>query len=102
MCCDFKQAGLLSLLLGLVMSIVVSSIMIHNKPSKPVAWTNEYVDSGIRTHPSQVKYDWTIQPFTSITVIDADYSCPEDFPDEVIYNLWPGTRMMCDCIERDF
>ena len=23
--------------------------------------------------------------------------CPNDFPDEVVYKIWPGTRPYCDC-----
>ena len=46
--------------------------------------------------------DWLSVPFTDITVVDSDRACPKDYPDNVVYEVWPGTRRMCDCIERSF
>jgi hypothetical protein len=27
-------------------------------------------------------------------------ACPKDFPDDVVYKVWPGTRPYCDCTKR--
>lgn len=34
-------------------------------------------------------------------VVTTDYKCPATHPDEVLYDLWPGATIVCDCIERD-
>ena len=26
--------------------------------------------------------------------------CPKEFPDEVVYKIWPGTRPFCDCTKN--
>ena len=88
-------------LLQWLMTIVISSMLIAYRKRLPDAWTLD-LDSEIKTSPSQVRYNWLTKPFTDITVVDADDNCPASFPDEVIYNVWPGTRMMCDCIDRSF
>ena len=28
-------------------------------------------------------------------------SCPETHPEELFYEIWPGTRGLCDCLERE-
>ena len=48
---------------------------------------------------------WGTEPFTDIIVVDVNETkmtdCPETHPDELIYEVWPGTRQMCDCLEND-
>ena len=55
---------------------------------------------------------WNTEPFIDVLVIHTGtYSqnydtlvntdCPSTHPDEVFYEVWPGTRQMCDCLERD-
>lgn len=43
--------------------------------------------------------DWSLAPFVGVKVVSAELPCPEDFPDDVIYDIWPGTRQRCDCLE---
>ena len=38
-------------------------------------------------------------PFTDIIV--QQESCSGDYPDEVIYDVWLGTILACDCISED-
>lgn len=48
---------------------------------------------------------WGTEPFTDIIVVDVNETqmtdCPKTHPEELIYEVWPGTRQMCDCLERD-
>ena len=50
---------------------------------------------------------WGTEPFTDVVVVDIgannllDTECPVTHPDDVVYSIWPGTRHMCDCLERD-
>ena len=77
--------------------------MIAYRKRLPVQSTWSPEESGVSTAPGQVGLDWRRVPFTDITVVEGvDRPCPSDYPDEVIYDIWPGTRMMCDCIERSF
>ena len=51
---------------------------------------------------SQITEDWTTKPFVDIKIMKRDENdeipeCPNDFPDEVVYKIWPGTRPYCDC-----
>ena len=49
---------------------------------------------------------WNTNPFSDIVVVDIDSNnpdnteCPLTHPHDVIYSIWPGTRHMCDCLER--
>ena len=42
-------------------------------------------------------------PFVDVTVVDASENptgCPASHPEELIFEVWPGTTGMCDCLER--
>ena len=46
---------------------------------------------------------WKTEPFIDVIVMDSTLDtagCPADFPDEVVYDIWPGTMQMCDCMQR--
>lgn len=45
---------------------------------------------------------WTQVPFVDITVIDAlenPNGCPASHPEELIFEIWHGTRGVCDLLE---
>ena len=58
--------------------------------------------------PDSLIKSWTTEPFTDVIVIDiADPTvslesadCPDTHPHDVIYEIWPGSRHFCDCLER--
>lgn len=44
-----------------------------------------------------------MEPFIDVIVVDSSdlaNTCSEDYPDEVIYDVWLGTQHMCDCLKR--
>ena len=47
---------------------------------------------------------WKAEPFSDVVVLDlrsgSTYSCPETHPLDVVFDVWPGTRHVCDCLER--
>lgn len=46
---------------------------------------------------------WSQQPYVDVIVVDASENplgCPESHPEELIYEVWPGTKGVCDCLER--
>jgi len=55
--------------------------------------------------PVQARIDsWTSVPFVDVIVLDAaenPLGCPESHPDDLIFEVWPGTTGMCDCLESE-
>ena len=49
---------------------------------------------------SVLEKSWDVKPFVDVVLHDGN-SCPETHPDDLIYELWLGTRGLCDCLERD-
>ena len=73
--------------------IAVCSMMIHND-NKVVGLKADL------NYIYQVQEDWNTKPFVDM-VVTTDYKCPATHPDEVLYDLWLGATLLCDCIERD-
>ena len=48
-----------------------------------------------------LKQSWESYAFVDIIVQDSKDPCPSEYPDEVIYEIFPGTRQACDCLERE-
>ena len=48
-----------------------------------------------RTH--QVAQDWIKIPFTSLKVINGNETCPQEHPEEVIYQDFQGIQEHCTC-----
>ena len=47
---------------------------------------------------------WSQVPFVDVTVIDAAENptgCPASHPDELIFEIWPGTMGLCDYLENE-
>ena len=48
---------------------------------------------------------WQKEPFSDIIVVDQERGsfavCPSTHPNELLLNVWPGTRHICDCLERN-
>ena len=47
---------------------------------------------------------WSQVPFVDVTVIDAaenPQGCPASHPDELIFEVWPGTMGLCDGLEAE-
>ena len=40
-----------------------------------------------------------MKPFVDVILHDGRI-CPEEYPDDLIYEVWLGTRGLCDCLER--
>ena len=43
---------------------------------------------------------WQKVPFVDVYPT-LEQTCPPDFPDDTIYDIWPGTRGHCDCLQRE-
>lgn len=49
---------------------------------------------------SVLQQSWEVKPFVDVVVHDGNI-CPYDYPDDLIYEVWLGTRGLCSCLERD-
>ena len=58
------------------------------------------ITSNFSTTPLMLKKSFESYPFVDIIVQDGQDPCPPEFPDEVIYEIFPGTRLSCDCLEN--
>ena len=51
----------------------------------------------------ELNKSWNAVPFVEVLAVDSEIypeGCPETH-EELIYDIWPGTTMMCDCLERN-
>ena len=82
--------------LAIILFIVVTSLVIHHSVNQEPHKVQGYL--------TQVLEDWDTKPLTDLIVIPVDESfpmmptyCPTNYPDQVIYKVWPGTFPYCDC-----
>ena len=64
-----------------------------------------YMESETQTVQMLIK-SWQAKPFVEIVMIDVEdnqfeQSCPESHPEELMYEIWSGTRALCDCLEQE-
>ena len=43
---------------------------------------------------------WQSLPLVDIYVTSDSY-CPAEYPEDVVYEVWLGTRGFCECLQRD-
>ena len=46
---------------------------------------------------------WNQKPFVAMKAFDTreTSSCPAEYPEDVLYDIWLGTRKTCSCLERE-
>ena len=46
---------------------------------------------------------WNRKPFVALEAFDAEETttCPAEYPEDLLYDIWLGTRTTCDCLERE-
>ena len=49
---------------------------------------------------SRLMRSFNERPFVDVMVTDA-YNCPFEFPEDLVYDIWPGTTGHCDCLEQE-
>ena len=90
--------GLSYLAVIVILIIAASSWMINVNVSE--RWLDE-ITSNTLVPPRMLKKSWESYSFIDIIVQESREACPSEFPDEVIYEIFPGTRQACDCLERE-
>ena len=94
--------GIISLIAAWVMAIVIFSIMVaQNRSEEWRLSLVKFYGSGASTMTKVLARDWVLPPFVDIKVRHAEDTCPYTHPEDVMYEIWPGTRMRCDCLERE-
>ena len=69
-------------------------------------WTTELIQELDRLNAvgKELNKSWSAEPFVSVLALDSETyptGCPITH-EELIYDIWPGTTMMCDCPEEIF
>ena len=99
-CCCACFSMLMAVIVGIVSAIKLKSSgmeqtwMLQNVHLAE-AYQNQKID--------QLAPSWEKEPYVDIVVQDTSklmQGCPATHPEEVIYNVWPGTEQMCDCTHR--
>ena len=90
---------LIYLLITWVLGIFTGSWMCHivNTDSWKNALESSAIGESVTTQILQ--RSWSKNPFIDV-YLTTDNSCPKNYTDELIYDIWPGTRAMCDCLQR--
>ena len=80
------------------MIIGVSSWMININNSE--RWRDMYgsILEGDAANIAAAFNSWNSKPY--VDIVATSYSCPSGY-DEVLYDIWPGTRGHCDCLQRE-
>ena len=78
--------------------IAASSWMIYLKNGE--RWYGK-ITSNVSTTPLMLKKSWESYPLVDIIVQDAQDPCPSEFPEEVIYEIFPGSRESCEIRDDD-
>ena len=80
-----------------VLGITVGSIMVHIHNTGD--WKNSLEESitGESIASSILFKSWQKVPYVDVFPT-LERSCPLDFPDDLIYDIWPGSRGYCDCM----
>ena len=84
------------------LAIAASSMMIYQVNSGSWVTSITRLYSSQQTLPTLLLSSWAKQPFVGIKVLDAEEypTCPSDYPEDVVYDIWLGTRAVCDCLEN--
>ena len=89
-------------ILAFLTVIPLVSVMIYQ--SSHGNWTQDLIHELDRLNGvgKELNKSWSAEPFVSVLAIDSE-TYPSGCPithEELIYDIWPGTTMMCDCLER--
>ena len=86
-------------------AIAACSMMIYQVNSE--SWKNDIKSA----NPNNLRIsdilenNWKARPIVDVRAFRQDELletsvCPSDYPEDVMYDIWKGTRGMCDCLER--
>lgn len=82
------------ILVAFGLAIAASSMMIYQNNNE--TWNRAIRGVQVRQGqgPANLMRSWSAEPFMEIKAFDAEeyYTCPGDLPDEVVYDIWLGTR----------
>ena len=91
-------------ILAILTLIPLVSVMMYQRNN--VNWTTDLIQELDRLNAvgKELNKSWSAEPFVSVLALDSE-TYPEGCPithEELIYDIWPGTTMICDCPEETF
>ena len=63
-------------------------------------WRTLYSDAVIADSKriTTALHGFNVHPVVDVKLVDGN--CPEDYPDDLLYDIWLGIRAHCDCLQR--
>ena len=91
-------------ILAILTLIPLASVMMYQRNNGD--WTTELIQEldKVNAVGKELNKSWSAEPFVSVMALDSE-TYPEGCPithEELIYDIWPGTTMICDCPEETF
>ena len=84
----------------IILAIAASSWIVNLNNSE--RWVKQF--EGFTADPFKpVLKSWDAKPFVDVRLISTENGnfCPESHPEDIIHEVWLGTRGLCDCLERE-
>ena len=93
----FAACLIIYVLIAWALAITTGSWMVNI--INTASWSNVLEKSQIgESITTQIlEKSWSRNPFVEVYPT-TEVSCPANYSDELIYDIWPGTRAMCDCL----
>ena len=108
-CCDEKNLvgyALCYSVTAICFAVAACSMMIYQINEE--SWKNDILSAKISDLrlPTILEKNWEARPIVDVRAFTKDAlwrirGCPFEYPEEFMYNIWQGTRGMCDCLERE-
>ena len=88
-------------ILNILFAAAIASWMINEVNSS--RWKNKILDFQNITLAKLFILDrsWNAKPFVEMAAIYDAQTCPLSMPDEVVFQTWLGTTLMCDCLNME-
>lgn len=92
--------GFCYLVIAWCLGIAASSWMVHMSNNGDWKRTIQNAVSGESAAADILFKSWQTYPFIDVAPTTNQW-CPDDFPEDLIYDIWPGSRAMCNCLQRE-
>jgi len=86
-------------MVAFVLCITCASWMVNQNNSESWRHTIMGLGSSDTAAIYILQRSWEVKPFVDIVVTN-ERNCPYSHPEDVIFEIWLGTKGMCDCLER--
>ena len=99
---NYLIPGAVLAIVNVLFAVAISSWMVNEVNTS--RWKNKILDLKDITLAKLfiLNRSWNAKPFVEMTAISDAQTCPLSMPDEVVFQTWLGTTIMCDCLNSEF